>query len=278
MFRQRDLLCGVEGEFGQRYCGPCGVYFLSPRVPENRIERHYPETYGPHQRNTDPRLIRKAALAFGLEYRRRRIVERYVKRGNILDVGCGAGEFLELFGDGRWERYGTDVKEIASTRFKGTFHRCGFDRDRPPFLKKMDAITLWHVFEHLYHPRAALENASALLKPEGTLFLAIPDVRCFERLLFGRHWVGWDPPRHVATYSKKGIESLISAAGFRLVDVVPDGCSSGMLALNLEFVLRSFGIGARFSGSLILRTLLYPVVLASNALGLAPAKVYVIQK
>jgi len=279
---QRDLLCGLEGEFGQRHCSRCGLYFLSPRVPESRIGEYYPNSYGPYQQNGDAPLVRKAASLLGLEQRRRNIVERCLPAGNgssrrILDVGCGAGDFLELLSDGPWERYAMDVARHTGGSFTGPFHEGRFDHSAPPF-PCMDAITLWHVFEHLYHPRIALRNAAALLKPGGRLFLAIPDLRCMERALFGRFWVGWDPPRHVATYSHRGIKELLEEAGLKLVRVVPDACSSSLLALNIEFVLRSTGRHRNVQNSFFLKLLLYPLVFLSISLGLAPAKVYVAEK
>jgi hypothetical protein len=110
------------------------------------------------------------------------------------------------------------------------------------------------------------------------LFLAIPDIKCFERLFFRNFWIGWDPPRHVATYSANAVESLLRQSGLRLVSVVPDACTGEWLLLNVEFWLRSRGIGKDIHRSLLLRALVSPIVFASIRLGLAPAKVYVAQK
>ncbi|HEY6390584.1 MAG TPA: class I SAM-dependent methyltransferase [Bryobacteraceae bacterium] len=277
LFTQRDLFCGLDGEFGQRYCAGCGVYFLSPRVPESRIGDYYPDVYAPYQKRSYSKLAGKAASALGLDTRRQRIVERFVQRGRILDVGCGSGEFLEGLARGPWQRYAMDTKWYGRYGLPDGFHEGRFDHEPPPFAD-LDAITLWHVFEHLYHPQQALDNAATLLRPGGFLFLAIPDLKCVERLLFRKYWVGWDPPRHIATYSANAIEVLLRRAGLRQVAVVPDACTGELLSLNMEFFLRSRGIRKDIHRSLLLRALLSPFVFASIRLGLAPAKVYVAQK
>jgi SAM-dependent methyltransferase len=276
-FEQQDLLCGVGGRFGQSRCETCQMYFLSPRVPEAEIGRYYPPAYPCYQEDRHPRFVRKLAGVFGLTLRKRRIVERYLQGGRILDIGCGNGFFLRTLGGGQWQRYAMDLRWQGAGECPGEFHEGNLDHAAPR-LRDLDAVTLWHVFEHLYHPRKALENAAFILKPGGLLFLAIPDLRSIEPHLFGKYWVGWDPPRHIATYSRRGLETLLREAGFRLVDVVPDVCTGELFLLSVDFLLRSRGYRRQVQGSIVLRLLLAPVVFALNWLGFAPAKVYVAQR
>jgi len=276
-FEQRDLLCGVDGVFGQRYCANCGVYFLSPRVPEAEVARYYPDSYLPYQEDSHPRFVRKLTWALGLATRKRRIIERFLRGGKILDVGCGNGFFLRTLAGGPWEPHAMDTKWHGAGECPATFCEGFFDQAPPPFTG-LDAVTLWHVFEHLYHPRVALENAAAILKPGGYLFLAIPDLKSLEPWLFGKYWVGWDPPRHIATYSRRGLETLLTAAGFRLVASVPDVCTGELFLLNVDFLLRSRGFRRQIHRSLILRILLSPFIFCLTRLGLAPARVYVAQR
>src|SRR5580704_3127298 len=78
---QRDLYCGLEGEFGQNFCAACDLYFLSPRVPETEIGRYYPESYGPYRAESTSGLLYRIAGALAMPQRRRRVVERFVTGG-----------------------------------------------------------------------------------------------------------------------------------------------------------------------------------------------------
>lgn len=48
-------------------------------------------------------------------------IEQLKSEGRILDVGCGIGMFLSEFNSKKWEKYGTDISEvaIAEARSKG---------------------------------------------------------------------------------------------------------------------------------------------------------------
>jgi len=278
VYIQRDLLCSVGGEFGQRHCPDCGLFFLSPRVPEEDIGRYYPASYLPYRPAPTNGLLHKLAVAWGLPFRRRKILERFAAAGRILDVGCGNGSFLGTLQPDRWERHAMDIAQYCQFDGDVRFHAGRFDREMPPLSGQLDAITLWHVFEHLYNPRRALQHAAELLAEGGFLLLAIPDLQCIERRLFGKAWAGWDAPRHVATYSPKSLEILLAGAGLRLVSVVPDYCGGRQLALNIEMALRAAGVEQNLNQSVVLQAALTPLAELLSLGALAPAKVYVARK
>ena len=276
----RELLMGTGDEFGQRFCKSCGIYFLSPRIREIDIDHYYPPDYTGYLQHLHPLLIRTITHKLGLDGRRRRMIERYLPGGRLLDVGVGSGFFLKTLDPKKWERFGVDTawnpgdwenEEVA--RYEGKFD------ETPLPLHQLDAITMWHVFEHFYHPDQALANAHEILKPGGFLFIAVPDLKNLDRRLFGRFWVGWDAPRHIAIYSRSSLKTMLLQNGFELCSIHHSSYTGDYFLLNLEFLQRGLNRSPlRLSQSLVLRILLSPFLWGLAGIGLAPIKMYVSKK
>jgi SAM-dependent methyltransferase len=79
-----------------------------------------------------------------------------------------------------------------------------------------DAVTLWHVLEHVLDPEETLRQAHRLLKPEGKLFISIPNAESWQARLFGTDWFHLDPPRHLFAFGPRSIVPLLNVTGFRM--------------------------------------------------------------
>ncbi|MGH9661243.1 MAG: class I SAM-dependent methyltransferase, partial [Bryobacteraceae bacterium] len=79
------------------------------------------------------------------------------------------------------------------------------------------AITLFHVLEHLHDPRACLEAARDLLRPDGRLIVQVPNADGWQFLLFGENWNGIDAPRHLVHFRASDLESMLDRAGFEIL-------------------------------------------------------------
>jgi predicted SAM-dependent methyltransferase len=276
----QELLIGTGDGFEQRICRSCGIYFLSPRIREIDIDHYYPPDYIGYLQDLHPPWIRAITHWLGLDGRRRRMIERYVTGGRLLDVGVGNGFFLKTLDSKKWERFGIDTAWNPSDwqREEVVLYEGSFDKTPLP-LHPLDAITMWHVFEHFYHPQQALANAHRLLKPGGFLFIVLPDLKNLDRHLFGRFWVGWDAPRHIAIYSSTALKQMLFQNGFELCAVHPSSYTGDYFLLNLEFLQRGMNRSPiRLSQSLFLRILLSPILWGIARIGLAPIKMYVAKK
>ena len=81
--------------------------------------------------------------------------------------------------------------------------------------KKYSAITFFQVIEHIKNPLEYLKSAKKLLKKDGVLLITTPNQKSPLRLLFGSHWSVFKTPSHHFFYSKKSLEHLLRAAGFK---------------------------------------------------------------
>ena len=107
------------------------------------INKLYKEDYfSDRGSNSDEKRVQ----SYKNEYKK---ITQYVKEGNVLDVGCGMGEFLELFSENSWNRFGIEVSEhAAKAAQEKSIHMINFENTKFSF----DLIILRGVFQHLEFP------------------------------------------------------------------------------------------------------------------------------
>jgi SAM-dependent methyltransferase len=137
--------------------------------------------------------------------------------GRVLDVGCGRGVLLQEFRRRGWEVQGTELSEAAASYARqtlqipveiGELETIGF----PP--NYFDAITLWHVLEHVANPRALLAEIHRVLKPDGVLLVAVPNFGSLEARVSKDKWFHLDVPRHATHFSQATLEQGLYESGF----------------------------------------------------------------
>jgi SAM-dependent methyltransferase len=140
-----------------------------------------------------------------------------VDAGTILDIGCGAGLFLDTFGNTSWGLHGielsAEVAKIARERtgaevFVGDVMAASFPDE------SFDAVTSFDVLEHMHNPRDVMNRIWRWLKPGGVFYVFVPNVACLEARIFGSYWFGLELPRHLFHFSPRSLRSLMASEGF----------------------------------------------------------------
>lgn len=258
-FREKDrLFPDIPGMFDLWKCVSCGLIFLHPQPPRNVLRKHYPESYGPYADFAPPssargflaslkRGISRGALAYWLGYGKKKFWQaffypyflriahypRSVHHGKILDIGCGSGLFLSQMKEFGWkETIGIDSSSLAVQTAKrhgidareGELESFRFPNDH------FDAITLHHVFEHFPDPTEKLREIRRILKPGGECIITVPNTRSFLAGAFGKHWFGFEIPRHFYNYNTKNLTSLIERSDLKVVSAVSPKIFATLLA------------------------------------------------
>jgi len=209
-------------EFELTRCSSCGFIFTSSPPDEGEIGSFYEsEEYISHSDSGKTFLdkvyqaVRKIMLV-----RKRKLVIRntYKSTGKILDIGCGTGHFLNEMKRSGWSTTGVEIsnkaREYAISRF-------GLDVFSPESIDSLpdndyDCITLWHVLEHFHQPFDYLREILRLLKPGGTVLIALPNSDSFDALHFGKDWAAFDVPRHLLHFSPSTFSLFAAKAGFKV--------------------------------------------------------------
>lgn len=220
--RTLELFCRVSS-WEIRRCRNCGLGSTWPSPSSEELAACYPPSYLGDTVQTladcsSGKLQR--SRSWRNETDKVRLVERFLNGGRILDVGCGDGKFLGALDRQRWRRAGVEqireVVELVGSKLPGLELACGDLHSVRLEPGSFDAITFWHVLEHLADPLAVLGRAAELLRPGGWLFISVPNFDSLQARLFRSHWLAFDVPRHLYHFSPGALERLLEQAGLQL--------------------------------------------------------------
>jgi 2-polyprenyl-3-methyl-5-hydroxy-6-metoxy-1,4-benzoquinol methylase len=221
LYQIPDLLMDKKDElFSLVKCDHCGLIYQNPRPTQREIEHYYPQEYEPYYQERSENWIVKKVNRYGIEKRCRIInsLPGIKKGGNLLDIGCSTGLFLnELQQTGIWKVSGIEPNEfaahIARERFKLKVFIGSLSETNYP-TGFFDVVTLWDVLEHLPDPADTLNEISRITKPQGYLVMRIPNYDSLDSILFGSAWAGLDLPRHYYVFSRQNIRQFIEKKDF----------------------------------------------------------------
>jgi SAM-dependent methyltransferase len=121
-----------------------------------------------------------------------------------------------------WKLFGIEISEGVAKRAQersGAEVFAGDILDAPFQPGSFDAITCFHVFEHLYQPRDILSKISAWLKPGGVFYTMMPNIDSAGARLFGSYWYALELPRHIHHFSPRSLRVLASLSGLEVVSL-----------------------------------------------------------
>ena len=87
--------------------------------------------------------------------------------------------------------------------------------------KQVEAITLWHVLEHVTDMPETLAFFKAKLKKDGVLIIAVPNHVSYDAQYYKEFWAAYDVPRHLHHFDLKSMKALLQNDGFKLVETKP---------------------------------------------------------
>ncbi len=219
-FIGRDfLLAAVRGEWTYVRCTGCASVIADPQPTHEELEAAYGRAYRPH--HDDPNLVERLAEPLA-----RREIAWLVALADAyslaVDVGCGGGAILRRLRETGWRGPLRGVEpnpEVAARVSKAL--------SLPVDVAPVEAlpveahgaglIVLRHVIEHVRDPRAVMCTLREAVAPDGLVYMGTPDRRALAERVFGRYWVGYDPPRHLYAFTREGVRGLLAASGFSVV-------------------------------------------------------------
>jgi len=160
------------------------------------------------------------ARSLMLNYKYMLLKKHINSNSHILDVGCGTGSFLSYMRKKGCQVHG--VEKNAKARnicLENNLDVETTETNLSP--NSFDAITLWHVLEHLPKPEMHLSNYLNLLKSNGILAIAVPNFESHDLIYYQNAWAALDVPRHLWHFTPNGLINMANQNGFELIKKKP---------------------------------------------------------
>ncbi|HVS95439.1 MAG TPA: class I SAM-dependent methyltransferase [Puia sp.] len=221
-------------------CAQCSLRFTQDAPDAASIGPYYrSDSYISHS-NTSKGLINRLYHLV----RKETLAEKYrliasatrTKQGRLLDVGSGTGAFAGYMQERGWEAIGLEPDATAREVAKADHHvellDIGQLFSQPA--DGFDAITLWHVLEHVHDLHSYMEQLKTLVRRSGRIFIAVPNYTCYDAAVYRSNWAAYDVPRHLYHFSPAAMQTLLVEHGLQLQGSQPMWYDSYYISLLSE--------------------------------------------
>ena len=229
----------APGQMTVYRCLNCGVHFLHPQLTDGELNKLYGKSYykswGVADRVENESVKRMKTDTFDL---RLDLIADYKCAGNILDVGCATGYFLEAAARRGFQVYGVELSDYSCAIAKRNF---GDDRvyqgvlENCPFPEyHFDVIAMSDLLEHVRDPIKTLRTARRLLKKDGIIMIMTPDMDSLSRKVMQGKWTHYKA-EHFFYFNRRSMNYLADQSGF-----ASEYFETAKKSMNLEYIYTQF--------------------------------------
>ena len=218
----------VSGEsFTILQCRKCQGAFTQDVPSQEEIGAYYAsENYISHS-DTQQGFINKAYHLV----RSRTLIQKRIMlqaltekdKGSIADIGCGTGAFLHTMQQAGWQITGFEPDETARQNAERLYNIIPLPSPElyNQAADSYDAVTMWHVLEHVHDLHGYIEQVKKILKQDGRLLVAVPNYTSADAAQYQQYWAAYDVPRHLYHFSPASMELLMKQHGLQVIATKP---------------------------------------------------------
>jgi 2-polyprenyl-3-methyl-5-hydroxy-6-metoxy-1,4-benzoquinol methylase len=204
-------------------CSACGFLATSPRPIDEDLPKYYQSTaYISHTDKADSVIdkVYKFARTFTIRWKEQ-LIKKNTHVGLLLDYGCGTGDFLSYCSQKTWQVVGVEPASTARSIAVSKIGSRVFATLQEAPQSQYDAITLWHVLEHVPDLSTLIDQLSKILKNDGTLFIAVPNHKSYDGEHYQSKWAGYDVPRHLWHFTPDSMKKLLLKNNLQVTAIHP---------------------------------------------------------
>ncbi|MGB5747171.1 MAG: class I SAM-dependent methyltransferase [Desulfobacterales bacterium] len=207
------ILSDLKTKLGEVYCLTqcqiCSFVSTTPAPSADRLAQYYDQDYWQRDNSKTAKLLNLFYLLrmSGIILNLKKLVP---SKARILDWGAGDGAFQRLLERKGFDSYGIDSYSSGSDNKKiirASIEEASFPEGF------FDAITCFHVLEHIHQPVASVEKALHLLKPGGIFIVEVPNIASLGFKIFKKRWYPLDIPVHLNHFNPAVMQKLFEKVG-----------------------------------------------------------------
>jgi len=209
------------------HCAACTARFTQNVPVAAEIGKYYQaEAYVSHT-DTKKGLVNRLyhiVRNYTLQSKKRLVQKAAgLAKGSLLDVGAGTGAFAATMQNSGWDVTGLEPDDTARANAKNQ-HNLNLQSPDTLFTlpaNSFDAITMWHVLEHVHELHRYMDAYSKLLKKDGALLIAVPNYASRDAETYKEFWAAYDVPRHLYHFNPQSMQQLAGMHGFTIKSYKP---------------------------------------------------------
>ena len=211
--KTQSTIWAVDKFFKAIRCKFCDTVYLNPVLTNEGLNKYY--STNSIRRSKDKAKNRLRGQQYKID---KNLIEIFINKGNVLDMGCENGKFLKILNK-KFNKYGFDIDTSISKKIN-TFAEiqkgCFFDNNYKNNF--FDLIIFRGVIEHLSNPKDYINKCYKLLKKGGLIyFCATPNVDCLTASFYKNKWNLWHPIQHINLFSSKTLSKIMNLNRFKLI-------------------------------------------------------------
>lgn len=213
---------GSVQPFEIKQCKQCGLALTWPMPKPEDMDNYYPDTYYGSGKKKFSGVI-EYLTQLGCKWRAEAIHQHApqpLSEANVLDVGCGRAGLLRSLQSLGYRCYGTerssfpDKSAIADLEiFTGSLAEADYADEH------FDAVSIWHVLEHLHDPFETLDDIARVTRKGGLLAIAVPNFSSWQSRLFKAAWFHLDLPRHLYHFDVQSLTQALIKRGYQVTSM-----------------------------------------------------------
>ena len=246
------IFCGLESDdvvleedgYTARKCPRCGLVYLSPRPVAQAVI----DLYGGDKAHVSAASHLAAGTLKRLYARHHiSILNRHVTQGALLEIGAGAGFFLDVARQRGFEVHGIELNPVQRSFIRQALRiPC---EDRPLNVcsfgdKEFDVIYHCDVISHFHDPFEEFGMIYRKLKPNGLLIFETGNFGDVEERYYSAY-TRFQFPDHLFFYGERNLRELLCRSGFDVEHIYRFSILTQLYAMKCVKVLRNIVQGTR---------------------------------